>query len=173
MKLSDEQLEKIKKINETIKDLDPILKERIVDLELYDLFKDDYLKIAPFIKRDMHHKMKSASSSNIGEQGQIIRDKTISTIKEFFDEKKPLTAAETVAVFGYFLERYENKTEFTEADISKAFFDARVRKPKVVAQALRDAKNKKGFLVDGHEKGSFRLSNIGENLILHDLPHKD
>ena len=39
-------------MNKFTKDLDPILKEQIIDYELYALFKDDYLKIAPFIKKE-------------------------------------------------------------------------------------------------------------------------
>ena len=37
---------------------------------------------------------------------------------------------------------------------------------------MRDAKNKKGYFVEGNERGKYRLSNVGENLVLHDLPKK-
>lgn len=172
MKITKDQLEKIKQLNNAIKDLDPVLKERIIDYELYELFKDDYLKISPLIKKESVQQDLDIEPLKIIKPSSTEKSKHVPTLKEFFDEKKPTTAVETVAVFGFYLEHFQNKPEFSEADIKKAYFEARVRKPKVIGQALRDAKNLKGYLVEGSKKGRFRLSNIGENLVLHDLPEK-
>jgi hypothetical protein len=169
MKISREQLGKIRALNETLKDLDPLLKERLIDLELYALFKDDYLKVAPRAK-STESRTSRGDNKNKPNRSATIKDAI--TAKGFFDEKKPRTSTETVAVFGFYLEHYENKTEFSEDDIAQAYFDARVRKPKVIGQALRDSKNVKGYLVEGSKKGLFRLSNVGENLVLHDLPQQ-
>jgi hypothetical protein len=170
MKISKDQWAKVIEINEAVKKLDPILKSRIVDLELYDLFGNDYLKVALQIK--------GAETGGENEPGSIptgtqkSKDESKLTIKEFYEQKKPRSATEAVSVFGFYLERYQNKDEFSEEDIAKAYYDAKVRKPKVIGQSLRDAKNVKGYLVEGSKKGRFRLSNVGENLVLHDLPQK-
>jgi len=172
MKITKEQLKKIKEINDAVKDLDPVLKERIIDYELYELFKDDYLKVASFIKKEETHKDLSNELRNIKEPSSVEKGKDIPSIRNFFMEKQPSIATEIVAVFGFYLEHYKNKTEFGEKDISDAYFEARERKPKVIGQSLRDAKNIKGYLVEGSKRGKFRLSNEGENLVIHDLPRK-
>jgi hypothetical protein len=173
MKITKEQWDKIKEINNIVKELDPVLKERLIDYELYELFKDDYLKISPFIRKEIAQQTSDLAASEIRQLSTGPKhEKNVPTFKEFFDEKKPSTGTETVAVFGFYLEHFENKLEFNERDISKAYFEARVRKPKVIGQALRDAKNFKGYLVEGSKRGTFRLSNVGENLIVHDLPRK-
>ena len=172
MKISKEQLVKIQELSERIKDLDPILKERIIDYELSSLLKDDYLQILSaketYTHKEVIHK---TQETTIPEASWPSKNKQ--TVKEFFDEKKPKIALETVAVFGFYMEHFKSQSEFSEADISKAFFDAKVRKPKVIGQALRDAKNVKGYLVEGSKKGTYRVSNIGENLVMHDLPRGD
>lgn len=172
MKITNEQLEKIKQLNEAIKDLDPIIKERIIDYELYELLKEDYLKLAPFVKRDVNEQILIPEVVEVNERPLEDSSVSIPTLKEFFDKKKPSTNIETVTVFGFYLEHYKKQQDFNEADISKCYFEARARKPKVIGQALRDAKNRYGYLVDGHTKGAFRLSNVGENLVLHDLPRE-
>jgi len=172
MKITKEQLKKINKINDTVKNLDPILKERIIDYELYALFKDDYLKIAPFIKKESIQKDLDIKTCDVIEPSPIEKSESIPSLKDFFNEKQPLSALETVVVFGFYLEHFEKKKEFGEKDISNAYFEARVRKPKAIGQSLRDAKNIKGYLVEGSKKGRFRVSNEGENLVIHDLPGK-
>lgn len=172
MKITEEQWNRIKQVNDSIKDLDPILKERIIDYELSDLLKDDYVKIASFAKKNILQNIKP-EAIEIEKQLPTDRSDSIPTLKEFYDDKKPSSITETVAVFGFYLEHFRNKAEFSEVDISEAYFEAKVRKPKAIGQALRDAKNLKGYLVEGGKRGSFRLSNVGENLVLHDLPKMD
>jgi hypothetical protein len=173
MKITKDQWKRIEEINEMVKSLDPILKKRIIDYELQSLFGDDFLKVLAF---DDKGKISPKVGFDSAQEGgpSLTKERTgpSPTIKEFFDEKNPASSVETVTVFGCYIERYENKEEFTEADISRAYYEARARKPKVIGQALRDAKNIRGYLVEGSKRGRFRLSNIGENLVLHDLPRK-
>lgn len=172
MKATKEQWKKIKEINEAIKDLDPILKERIIDYELADLFKKDYLKILHNIKLEHAKIDRSDKVIEAVKPSSVKKIEEPPSIRDFYLEKQPNSLAEKVAVFGYYLEQFEKKDEFGEDDISNAFFEARARKPKLIGQSLRDAKNKKGYLVEGREKSKYRLSNRGENLILLDLPRK-
>ena len=172
MKITKEQLKKINELNNTVKNLDPILKERIIDYELHALFKDDYLKIAPFTKKESIQKDLDIKTYDVIEPSPIEKSESIPLLRDFFKEKQPLSAMETVIVFGFYLEYFEKKKEFGEKDISTAYFEARARKPKVIGQVLRDAKNVRDYLVEGSKKGKFRLSNEGENLVMHDLPRK-
>lgn len=92
--------------------------------------------------------------------------------REFVAEKRPSGHAETVAVLAYFLTR-DGKTEFTPEDMRRAYARAGVRPPKVIAQALRDAKNLNDYLEPGNERGTFKLSPHGERTVGFDLPRKN
>jgi hypothetical protein len=84
-------------------------------------------------------------------------------------QKQPRGHHEIIAVLGFFLT--ESGTEiFGEADVRRAYIEAGIRPPKVVAQALRDAKNKYGYIVSAGKRGRYRLSGHGDNLVRFDLP---
>lgn len=89
--------------------------------------------------------------------------------RETLSEKKPSGHSEIVAVLAYCL-REAGTPEFTADDMRRAYIRGAVRPPKVVAQALRDAKNKYELIEGGSKKGTFRLSSHGERTVLFDLP---
>ena len=89
--------------------------------------------------------------------------------KAFVAEKKPKGHSQIVAVLGYFLTKAE-QAEFTPDDIRRAYARAGIRPPKVIEQALRDAKNVHDFLVRGNAPGTFRLSTHGQRVVEFDLP---
>lgn len=92
--------------------------------------------------------------------------------REFVAEKNPSGHAEVVAVLAYFLTK-NGQQEFTPEDIRRAYARAGVRPPKVIAQALRDAKNLNDYLEPGGERGTFKLSPHGERTVGFDLPRKN
>ena len=94
------------------------------------------------------------------------------TEREFVAVKSPNGHSETVAVLAYFLSK-SGRTEFAPEDIKRAYARAGVRPPKVMPQALRDAKNLNDYLEAGTERGSFRLSAHGERTVVFDLPRKN
>jgi hypothetical protein len=93
------------------------------------------------------------------------------TEREFVAAKKPSGHPEIVAVLAYFLTR-AGQTEFTPEDIRRAYARASQRPPKVVAQALRDARNVNDYLETGAKRGTFRLSPHGARTVEFDLPRK-
>jgi hypothetical protein len=89
--------------------------------------------------------------------------------RDLIAQKRPRNQTEVVAVLGFCL--IENGlAEFSEADIKKAYIRAGVRPPKVIAQALRDARNKFDFIEAGSKKGTYRLSTHGDRTVRFDLP---
>jgi hypothetical protein len=173
MKTKPEEWEKIHELDEAVKNLDPILKARIIDYELAELFKEDYLHVLNSLQSSPRIQSTQHPVNEIGgEKEGGNSDERQPTLREFFQQKKPVTALENVAVFGFYLERYRGMYEFSEKEIAEAYYEARSPKPKVIGQALRDARNAKGYLVEGSKRGRFRLSNLGENLVVHDLPKK-
>jgi hypothetical protein len=92
--------------------------------------------------------------------------------RDLVTQKKPRGHSETVAVLAYVLAK-SGQGEFTPDDIRRAYIRAGVRPPKVVSQALRDAKNLNDYIERGSAKGTFRLSPHGERTVLFDLPRRD
>lgn len=166
--LTEDELKKINELNDAVKDLDSVLKEKVIQYGLSRIFKDDYQKFFNLSKQS-EFKSRLIDKDNIDDTSQNEPAKE-PNLKEFFDQKAPLTSSEIVTVFGFYLEHYRNIKEFSEKEIADCYYEARTRKPKVISQALRDAKNQKDYLVEGTKKGKFRVSNVGENLVIHDLP---
>lgn len=104
-----------------------------------------------------------------GAQGSGAADQPVVSEREFVMGKKPSGHLETVAVLAYCLAK-AGQMEFGPDDIRRAYLRAGVRPPKVVAQALRDAKNVRDFIEQGSEKGLYRLSPHGERTVIFDLP---
>lgn len=89
--------------------------------------------------------------------------------RDLIAQKRPRNQTEIVAVLGFCLTE-SGLAEFREEDIKKAYIRAGVRPPKVIAQALRDARNKFDFVEAGTKKGTFRLSTHGDRTVRFDLP---
>jgi hypothetical protein len=94
---------------------------------------------------------------------------TALTERDLVMQKRPRNQTETVAVLGFCLSE-NGHTEFTEAEIKRAYVRAGVRPPKVISQALRDAKNKFDLIEAGKKKGTYRLSAHGDRTVRFDLP---
>jgi hypothetical protein len=93
--------------------------------------------------------------------------------RDFVSQKQPSGHSEIVAVLAYVLTN-NGQSEFTEEDVRRAYLRAAVRPPKVVSQALRDAKNLNDYIERGSKPGTYRLSPHGERTVLFDLPrHRD
>src|SRR5260370_40064140 len=70
------------------------------------------------------------------------------TEEQLIAEKAPRGHGEIVAVLAYSLQQ-SGVVEFTPEEIRRAYSRARQRPPKVISQALRDAKNKYDFVEPG------------------------
>jgi hypothetical protein len=89
--------------------------------------------------------------------------------RDLITEKRPSGHLETVAVMAFAISQ-AGMEEFSEDDIRQAYLRAGVRPPKVVAQALRDTKNRMGYIQGGSRRGLYRLSSYGDTLVRFDLP---
>jgi hypothetical protein len=95
-----------------------------------------------------------------------------SSERQLVAEKRPRGHSEMVSVLAYFLAK-SGQNEFSADDIRRAYARAGQRPPKVIAQALRDAKNVNDYLEVGSTKGTFRLTTHGQRTVEFDLPRKD
>ena len=89
--------------------------------------------------------------------------------REMIATKKPRNHSETVAVLSFVLTQ-NGTIEFSEEDIRRAYLRAGVRPPKVVSQAIRDAKNLYDYVESGSKRGAYRLTNHGDRTVRFDLP---
>jgi hypothetical protein len=89
--------------------------------------------------------------------------------RDLIQAKRPKGHLETVAVLAFALAS-SGSAEFTEDDMRRAYLRAGVRPPKVVGQALRDAKNRMDYIEPGGKKGTYRLSHHGDRTVRFDFP---
>lgn len=85
--------------------------------------------------------------------------------------KQPKGHHQIAAVLAFGLSE-QGIQEFSEADIRRAYIQAGIRPPKVVAQALRDAKNNFDYIEGGSKRGLYRLSHHGDRTVRFDLPSR-
>jgi hypothetical protein len=91
--------------------------------------------------------------------------------REFVALKTPKGHSETATVLGFWL-MTQGASEFSEDDIRRAYVRAGVRPPKVVSQALRDAKRSLDSIEQGSKRGMYRLTSHGDRIVRFDLPRR-
>jgi hypothetical protein len=91
--------------------------------------------------------------------------------RDLIAAKQPRGHHEIVAVLAFSLTEL-GQEEFGENEIRRAYIRAGVRPPKVIAQALRDAKNVHDFL-EPAGRGRYRLSAHGDRTVRFDLPRRE
>lgn len=101
-----------------------------------------------------------------------LRNHRLGTERDLVELKKPNGHHEFVAVLAFYFHE-TGVPEFTEADMRRAYLRAGIRPPKVVSQALRDAKNRCDYIEPGSKRGTYRLSAHGDRTVRFDLPRQD
>lgn len=122
-----------------------------------------------FVKAEVQRLTTPLLGKKSAEHNGGLAEKGLGTERDFIAEKGPKNQTEIVAVLGFFLTE-TGCPEFTEADIKRAYVRAGVRPPKVIGQALRDAKNNFDYIEAGSKRGSYKLSTHGDRTVRFDLP---
>ena len=120
-----------------------------------------------FVQREVQRL--TAPGSARSTLGAAVAESSLASPASFFLEKKPKGHSETIAVLGFFL-RENGTPEFDDEAIRRAYIQAKVRPPKAVQQALRDAMSRFDYLEKGSRKGTFKLSDHGDRTVRFDLP---
>jgi hypothetical protein len=95
------------------------------------------------------------------------------TEKQLVTDKQPKGHSETIAVLAFALAE-AGVAEFTEEDMRRAYIRAGVRPPKVVGQAIRDAKGAFDYVEYGKKRGTYKISSHGDRTVRFDMPlHKE
>ena len=113
----------------------------------------------------------SNANSNVAIEPADLKAQPILTEKQLVQVKQPKGHAEKVAVLAFALAE-SGHPEFTEKDMRRAYIRASVKPPKVVGQAIRDAKNLFEYVEGAKKWGSYKLSDHGDRTVRFDLPRK-
>lgn len=94
-------------------------------------------------------------------------------IRALREEKQPSSAVEMAALVAYYLSDFapdaERKSEVRLEDVTRYFKQARFPLPSKPKFLLGNARNA-GYFDSGSERGTYRLSPVGYNLVAHNLP---
>lgn len=90
-------------------------------------------------------------------------------LRELYAEKKPANHYEKVAVFVYYLAKINQQQEVKFGEILACYEEVNEKKPSIL-DIVKNSIRYKGWLEQGSEKYSVRLSISGENYVKFDLP---
>lgn len=92
-------------------------------------------------------------------------------LREFYAEKRPTNHYEKVAAFVYYLTKMNKRPEVKFGEILSCYEEVNEKKPSIL-DIIKNSLRYKGWVEQGSEKYSTRLSISGENFVKFDLPTK-
>lgn len=92
-------------------------------------------------------------------------------LREFYKEKHPSNHYEKVAVFVYYLMKFNHLEEVKFGEILTSYEEVNDKKPSIV-DIVKNSVRYKGWLESGKDKFTARMTISGENFVKFDLPHK-
>ena len=104
------------------------------------------------------------------EEFDIRGNETAPSFRNFLDDIKPSnSAADLIAVTGFYFKQHLNKEEFSEGNVMYVYGIAGAKRPKKVHQTFHDTKSRKQWIKQGSASDKWILTHIGEDYILHDI----
>ena len=97
---------------------------------------------------------------------------TLQTMRQFARSLSIDNAAERIAALAYYANKIEKKPSFTPREMDGWFTQCGFQKPSQMSVALYDTKRKYGY-TENSERGSWKISNQGENLIIRKIEDRD
>jgi len=91
------------------------------------------------------------------------------SLREFVIEKRPANHYEKVAVFVYYLTKFNHKEEAKFGEILSCYEEVGEKKPSII-DIVKNSIRYKGWLEVGQERFSTRITISGENFVKFDLP---
>lgn len=90
-------------------------------------------------------------------------------LREFYAEKKPVNHYEKTAVFVYYLVKFNKQPEVKLGEVLSCYEEVNKKKPSV-QDIVKNSIRYKGWLEQGSDKLSVRLTISGENYVKFDMP---
>ena len=92
-------------------------------------------------------------------------------LREFYSEKKPVSHYEKAVVFVYYLTKFNKQTQIKYGEILSCYEEVDEKKPSI-NDIVKNSVRYKGWLEQGTDKFTIRLTISGENFVKFDLPKK-
>jgi hypothetical protein len=92
-------------------------------------------------------------------------------LREFYAEKKPVNHYEKTLVFVYYITKFNRKAEVKFGEILSCYEEVDEKKPSIT-DIIKNSIRYKGWLEQGSDKFTTRLTISGENLVKFDLPQQ-
>ncbi len=93
-------------------------------------------------------------------------------LREFYAEKRPASHYEKAAVFAYYVTKFNKQSEVKYGEMLSCYEEVNEKKPSVT-DIVKNSIRYKGWLEQGSDKLSARLTISGENFVKFDLPRKE
>jgi hypothetical protein len=93
-------------------------------------------------------------------------------LREFYAEKRPTSHYEKAAVFAYYITKFNKQSEVKYGEMLSCYEEVNEKKPSVT-DIVKNSIRYKGWLEQGSDKLSARLTISGENFVKFDLPGKE
>lgn len=90
-------------------------------------------------------------------------------LRAFYAEKKPTNHYEKAAVFVYYLTKFNKQQEIKYGEILSCYEEVNEKKPSII-DIVKNSIRYKGWLEQGSDKFSARLTISGENFVKFDMP---
>ena len=90
-------------------------------------------------------------------------------LREFYSEKRPASHYEKVAVFVYYLTKFNKQKEVKFGELLSCYEEVNEKKPSIL-DIVKNSIRYKGWLEQGSEKYATRLTISGENFVKFDVP---
>jgi hypothetical protein len=92
-------------------------------------------------------------------------------LREFYAEKKPVNHYEKALVFVYYITKFNKQAEVKYGEILSCYEEVDEKKPSIT-DIVKNSIRYKGWLEQGSDKFTARLTISGENLVKFDLPQQ-
>ena len=92
-------------------------------------------------------------------------------LREFYAEKNPANHYEKTVVFVYYLTKINKQTEIKYGEILSCYEEVNEKKPSIT-DIIKNSIRYKGWLAQGSDKFTTRLTISGENFVKFDLPQQ-
>jgi hypothetical protein len=92
-------------------------------------------------------------------------------LREFYAEKKPVNHYEKALVFVYYITKFNKQAEVKYGEILSCYEEVNEKKPSIT-DIVKNSIRYKGWLEQGSDKFTARLTISGENLVKFDLPQQ-
>lgn len=122
-------------------------------------------------------KARKGKRATRGQSLSIVKDLNLTpkgkeSLKDFYSKKSPETNLERNAAFVYYLREILGRTGITMNHVYTCYRALGLRLPGNIKQSITDSASGRYGYLDASKGEDIKMTSLGQNLVLHDLPRK-